>query len=51
MAKTIETTQTGLARTLVRFGRDSDRQTCARTGDRLGASARWYDCDVSARGL
>jgi hypothetical protein len=51
MAKTIATAQTGPTRTLVRFGRTGDRQACARTGDRYEASARWYDCDVSARRL
>jgi hypothetical protein len=51
MAKTIATAQAGPTRTLVRFGGNSGRQTFARTGDRRGASARWYDCDVSARRL
>jgi len=49
MAKTIVTAQTGPTRTLTRFGRDSSRRTCARTGDRHGVDARWYE--VSARGL
>jgi len=49
MTKTMQMAQTGLARILARFGRKSDRENPWRTNDER--TSRWYDCDVSSRGL
>jgi len=49
MTKTAQTIQTGLARILARFGRKSDQQNPWRANEER--TSRWYDCDVSSRGL
>jgi len=49
MTKTVETAQTGLTRILARFGRKSDRQNPRPANDQR--TSRWYDREVSSRGL
>jgi hypothetical protein len=44
MAKIIRTTATGFTRILARFTRRTDSRTAEH-------GSRWYDCDVSSRGL
>ncbi len=44
MAKIVRKTRTGLARIFARFGRTDNSQTPWRC-------SRWYECDVSSRGL
>jgi hypothetical protein len=51
MAKIIETTQTGLTRIFTRFGLNHDRPNLRPGAGSDGNGRRWYDCDVSARGL
>jgi hypothetical protein len=43
MAKIVKTTRTTLSRIFARFGR-TDRQNPS-------SGSRWYECDVSSRGL
>jgi hypothetical protein len=43
-AKVIEKTHVGLKRFFTRFGRTSRR-------DERSSGTRWYECDISSRGL